>query len=1123
MADNNLLNIEEVIIQLETICKDNTLSLHEKINDLFSIFNALIIDITNKENIYFVTLFSRISYICYKNSFSKKIKFVFHSFRITYHQSKPSEYDSYLFELGLKSVGELLIKLYKLKLPASISRSIQPDIFFKYKEYEYEKYKSEARFHLIQIDTENEFLVGIDEDYPHIEIKVKYNILEKNELYTPAIKSISKIFILPFYINLIQIDIDENGVYYPKGFVFVPDYLVDVTAIAECFKSNEANPLGYLLRKLLPKKASIHTTLGNAINLLLDELLADTEKSFEPLLLKIFKLDPIMLSTKNNEDIKHFSAKLEEHFENLKYVIKNDLPEAKIKTEFCYIEPSFYAQKYGLQGRLDVFYQHPVNTKESAIIELKSGKVFKPNKYGLNQNHYTQTLLYDLIIESTFKQQKSAANFILYSVEKERRLRYAPAIKQSQMEALVVRNYIISIDQILCNILDKNDLSKISIFERLFYTNNIGTTGYERDDMVMFEEVYKSAPILERKYFHAFLSFIAREHRIAKTGIQGITNTKGVASLWLQEAKEKAENFEIIENVKISENHINQDNPYIVFEKTLQTSELANFRIGDIVVFYPSITADKKSVLNNQLFKATLIENEKNRVVVRLKSRQFNTEIFQKNEFWNIEHDMLDSGFGAMYRSLFSFLQADTITRSKILGIIPPDTYQLVPMTRLPLLLTEEQKNIVKKIISAEDYFLLWGPPGTGKTSVMLRTLVHHYFYESKSNILLLSYTNRAVDEICEVLIDDENIKQSMLRIGSRYSCDNKFHNLLLDHKLEPITKRKEVIELFETHRIFVATVSSFINKQELLQLKKFDFVVIDEASQIQEPMLVGILPKFAKYLLIGDHKQLPAVVTQSEESSKVLDLDLHKIGLSNLRNSYFERIFKICKENKWEHAYDQLSQQGRMHIDIMKFVSDNFYGSKLKILPVQDSKLDRQNADLNLKLPPGFNNMEEMITSKRLMFFDTPKIQIGNSKTNKYEAQLATEIILSYKRVFEHNQIPFDKNKIGIITPYRAQIAQIRSQLIQHDCDINTLTIDTVERYQGGARDIIILSLCTNSNNQFKSLISLDDEGTDRKLNVALTRTREQIIILGNREILLQNKLYAELLFYIENYHHIS
>ena len=133
--------------------------------------------------------------------------------------------------------------------------------------------------------------------------------------------------------------------------------------------------------------------------------------------------------------------------------------------------------------------------------------------------------------------------------------------------------------------------------------------------------------------------------------------------------------------------------------------------------------------------------------------------------------------------------------------------------------------------------------------------------------------------------------------------------------------------------------------------------------------------------------------------------------------------------------------------------------------------------------------------------------------KTNAHEGIVVSEVVEAFQNIYKNNNITFSKKSLGIITPYRAQIAQIRQALQNKKIDTQLLTIDTVERYQGGARDIIIISLCTNSINQLTSLISVSDEGVDRKLNVALTRARKHLVIIGNPDILNTNQIYHSLI----------
>jgi DNA replication ATP-dependent helicase Dna2 len=309
-----------------------------------------------------------------------------------------------------------------------------------------------------------------------------------------------------------------------------------------------------------------------------------------------------------------------------------------------------------------------------------------------------------------------------------------------------------------------------------------------------------------------------------------------------------------------------------------------------------------------------------------------------------------------------------------------------------------------------------------------------------------------------------------------------------------------------------VATVASMNTRQELLKLKNFDTIVIDEASQILEPQIVGLLSHIKRFVLIGDHRQLPAVVSQSPDDSETQNDLLKVIGLPNLRNSLFERLYHRCRENNWTWAYDQLSLQGRMHQDLVQFPSQFFYENNLHILPKGISQV--QLEPLAYQLPENATELEQQLVKSRTIFLPTtPEFKTKNSKINLNEALKIGELISAFQRIYEANNLPFHKNSIGVITPYRAQIAQILNIMQEKNLDTSRITVDTVERYQGGARDIILISLCTNSVSQVKSMISLSSDGIDRKLNVALTRARKHIVVLGNPALLAEAGIYKELM----------
>ena len=157
---------------------------------------------------------------------------------------------------------------------------------------------------------------------------------------------------------------------------------------------------------------------------------------------------------------------------------------------------------------------------------------------------------------------------------------------------------------------------------------------------------------------------------------------------------------------------------------------------------------------------------------------------------------------------------------------------------------------------------------------------------------------------------------------------------------------------------------------------------------------------------------------------------------------------------------------------------------------------------------------LEHYLCKHRLLYVPTEKdTHFGKQKINQHEAERVVDLVAAFQDLYARHKKPFDTKTLGIITPYRAQIAQIRKVLNERDIDPDQFTIDTVERYQGGARDIILISLCTNSTGQLSSMISLSEEGVDRKLNVALTRARQHLVILGNQEILGSDPIYRDLI----------
>ncbi len=276
----------------------------------------------------------------------------------------------------------------------------------------------------------------------------------------------------------------------------------------------------------------------------------------------------------------------------------------------------------------------------------------------------------------------------------------------------------------------------------------------------------------------------------------------------------------------------------------------------------------------------------------------------------------------------------------------------------------------------------------------MLRALADWVLRDTTDNLLLLAYTNRAVDEICEALDTlGGDIREKYLRIGSRHATAERFRGQLLSTNISGTNTRADLKNVLQNRRIFVSTVASFSQNDGLLKIKKFQRLVVDEASQILEPQLIGLLTRFQHFVLIGDHRQLPAITAQRLELSRVEDVDLHGIGLDDLRDSYFERLYRRCEQQNWHWAFGRLSHQGRMHSDIMDFPNQHFYSAFLQTLPTgaTGEPGEKQISKLDYRLPATCNDFERKLSERRVVFFGQlrricgpgPKDQPGRSRAS--------------------------------------------------------------------------------------------------------------------------------------------
>lgn len=985
------------------------------------------------------------------------------------------------------------------------------------------------RVQLLKVDRDKKLLICVTSQEQDTPIIVRYGIDPENSKFDSSVEN----FKVGANLNLIDCVLDENDFLIPGYIILEPDYLIDASAIAECFQDYLISPLHYFCNKFEQKENRSYLLLGNLANFFLDELVfaeKSEEVSFDEVFFRSFKQSPFEYTScediRTDHDFKEFMKKARQQFENIRRVIRNDFPKRGIHPHRSTLEPSFFCERFGFQGRLDLLQPYSEST-EPRIVELKSGRLPYPSRDSkkIALNHEVQTAVYRLMVESVFgKEAQGIDASILYSAgtAKGENLRTATVDGQLEKEILNLRNRIVLNEQSMVQG-ENSDVEKL--FNSLFNLPNRHSRipSFFTAKIKKMQLLLSQCSEIERTYLYRFTRFISKELYHQKIGDIAYETPTGTAALWNSTFRERAEALEVISDLSIIKLDDSGHHMTIFFSRNKNGEEIVNFREGEICIVYPR-EDENDTVLNRQILKGSIAQITSEIVEVRFRYKQKNRRFFDENPLWAIEHDTLDSGNQSMYKSLFSFMGARPKKKSVLMGLTPPASIA----NASPYNVTDEKPNpdsIIQKAMQAQDYFLMVGPPGTGKTSIFARRLIEEYYAQPNKNIMVLAYTNRAVDELCDAIHNAFGCKggecDTYIRIGTTLSCAAPYRHRLLQKISEEVNDRKSLLHEIKRTRIYVSTIASINGRQELFDLKQFDVAIIDEASQILEPQIIGLLPRFDRFVMIGDHNQLSTIVLQDQSSSTINELLLTEAGFTNCRDSLFERLIRRCKEKGWDHAYTQLTHQGRMHNDIAAFPATTFYSNRLYSIKQWQTEAWQGECQQ-------CNPLDYWIASQRTALFSTEEIALPSpsDKINMQEADLLLQLLASIQRVYATNGKTISSKAIGIIAPYRNQIALIRHKLSKARIpQWEEIMIDTVERYQGSQRDVILISFCANSPRQMDFLSNLNHDGTvDRKLNVAITRARQQLYMVGNATILSESPVYAKMIdFYKDNQRYIT
>lgn len=427
--------------------------------------------------------------------------------------------------------------------------------------------------------------------------------------------------------------------------------------------------------------------------------------------------------------------------------------------------------------------------------------------------------------------------------------------------------------------------------------------------------------------------------------------------------------------------------------------------------------------------------------------------------------------------------------------------------------LNATQEKAVNEVLWTKDVMVVHGPPGTGKTTTLVEAI--HETLQRESQVLVCAQSNMAVDWIAEKLVD-RGI--SVLRIGNPTRVNDKMLSFTYERrfeahpdypqlwslrkamrelrsqrkrsdswhqKMERLKSRATELELrinaelFGEARVIASTLTGAANR--LLDGMKFGTLFIDEAAQALEAACWIAMRRTTRVVLAGDHCQLPPTVK----------------SIAALRGGLGKTLMERIVENHPD-VVTLLGVQYRMNEHIMKFSSDWFYGGKVQTAP------EVKNRGI-LDYDEPMQWIDTSLTGAKEEF-------VGESfgRINKQEAQLTIDTLRSYYAKIGRTRALDERIDVGVISPYRAQVQYLR-QLIRHDDELRPLrrliTVNTVDGFQGQERDVIIISLVrANDDGQIGFLSDL------RRMNVAITRARMKLIILGNAATMTKHGFYKKL-----------
>ena len=547
-----------------------------------------------------------------------------------------------------------------------------------------------------------------------------------------------------------------------------------------------------------------------------------------------------------------------------------------------------------------------------------------------------------------------------------------------------------------------------------------------------------------------------------------------------------------------------------------------NFEYGRPVRFFTSRTDSPIKYFN---FTATVSYVDGDRMVVIVPDNNRLLEL-QNAEGLGVQLFFDETSYRLMFEGLDRVIKARGNRLAELRDLFyshrPFGHYTFAPMA-FPYL-NKTQERAVNEVLRTKDVAIVHGPPGTGKTTTLVEAINETLMRESQ--VLVCAQSNMAVDWISEKLVD-RGIP--VLRIGNPTRVNDKMLSFTYERrfeahpdypqlwsirkalrelrqhrkrgdssyhqKTERLKSRATELEvrinneLFGEARVIASTLTGAAHR--LLQGQKYNTLFIDEAAQALEAACWIPIRKVSRVVLAGDHCQLPPTV----KSIAALKAGLGKTLMERIVENHPDEV-------------SLLKIQYRMNEQIMRFSSDWFYHGQVESAP---SVKHRGILDYDIPIEWRQASIDDEGTPPAEEF-------VGESfgRINKTEAQLTLDTLQRYFEKIGKQRVLDERIDVGVISPYRAQVQYLRQQLRKREFFKpfrHLISVNTVDGFQGQERDIIVISLVrSNDEGQIGFLRDL------RRMNVAITRARMKLIIMGNASTMTRHPFYRKLYEYVQS-----